>query len=100
MESPTAINPGPMPPNHATNMIVQRNSGTGAPTRWSASHIAIAGAPATNTKLSPYFKIRGGVDHQPGADLAMKRPLQLRAFSAVPPKLIYDGGCASSLCRL
>jgi len=56
-------------------MTAQRNSGTGAPTKWSCSHNALASALATETTATAYLKVSGGEDHQPGFDLAMKRRL-------------------------
>src|SRR4249920_2583640 len=56
-------------------MTAHRNSGTGAPTRWSCSHSAPASAPATATTATAYRTISGGEKYHEGFELLMRRCL-------------------------
>ncbi len=63
-------------------MTAHRNSGTGAPTRWSCSHNAPASPPATATTATAYRTIAGGEEYQAGFELLMRRCLAPRRYAA------------------
>src|SRR3954447_26697294 len=80
-------------------MTAHRNSGTGAPTRWSCSHNAPASPPATATTATAYRTIAGGEEYQASFELLMRRCLVAAArvlAAALRCGCRYDAGAERS----